>query len=292
VPSCLLALACAVGLATASSNGIDGFSGNPATNGGVICNVCHSGGVAPIVTLTGPTTVDAGSTQTYTLQILGGQNVAGGLDVSATDGVLTVREPGTQLVGAELTHTTPRGALSCGIFSCVTWTFNWTAPLTPGTSTIYGAGNSVDLVTGTGGDAASNDVLTINVSGQTRGPGEVSGPAGDPLLVTGFDALTGDLTITYGAACETTDNSIYFGPLDQVASVGWSNEQCNIGNTGSFDLFAPGPDSYFFVVVGNKGVDEGSYGQDLALDGSQTERPPFAANLCGKVQNLANTCVP
>ena len=45
----------------ASSSGINGFSGDPAT-GGLTCNKCHSGGATPSVTLSGPTLVQPGPT--------------------------------------------------------------------------------------------------------------------------------------------------------------------------------------------------------------------------------------
>ena len=147
-------------------NGIAGFSGNPATNGGLTCNYCHSGGITPTVTLTGPTVVAPNSTNTYTLVIAGGQEVAGGLDVSATDGTLAIL-PGatdTQILTGEVTHTTPKNVDGNNE---VVYEFNWTAPTTTGPVTLYGAGNSVNLAQGFAGDAAMTTTLTIDVSTPT-----------------------------------------------------------------------------------------------------------------------------
>lgn len=51
---------------SASEDGRVGFSGNPGTNGGASCNTCHTPGSAiPSAVITGPTTVAAGTSNTY-----------------------------------------------------------------------------------------------------------------------------------------------------------------------------------------------------------------------------------
>jgi hypothetical protein len=121
------------------------------------------------------------------------------------------------------------------------------------------------------------------------GPGEPSGPALSPLRVTGHDRATGAIAFTYAPACGTTDNSIHFGPLEAVAGYGWSSSACGIGNAGSFDAFAPGPGSWFFVVVGRDGATEGSYGRS-ARGGTASERPAYGASACGVAQDLSSRC--
>lgn len=129
---------------------MSGYSSNRSTNAGQNCNACHSGGVTPTVVLSGPTQVAPGSTHTFSLAITGGQNVAGGQ---------------------------------------VSWTFSWTAPVDPGSVTLYGSGNSVNLANGFNGDQASS----------------------------------------FETACETTDNNIHYVPLDQVGTLAWSGSDCAIG---------------------------------------------------------------
>lgn len=277
-----------VGVAGARPGGINGYSGNPATNGGDICDACHSAGSTPTVTLSGPTSVATGSTQTYTLTVSGGQEVAGGLDVSVTDGSLAVSDPGTYLRQGEITHSEPRAVDGGG---SVSWTFNWTAPGQAATVTMYGAGNSVNLADGRRGDFPNKDVLTINVTGGgVSTPGETSGGLYAPLLVDGYDPQNGRLAIRYESACETTNNNIYFGPLNQVASYGWTGADCAIGTAGTYETFALGSGSYFFVVVGNRETVEGSYGKNLQPDGTQDERLPFTGNVCGQTRELADRC--
>ncbi len=272
------------------STGVTTYSGQF----GTICNVCHSGGTVPVVTLTGPANVAPGTISTYTLTIdvpasTTTNQRAGGLDVSADGGVLFATDPGTQIPGGtvEITHTAPR---TMNASREVIFTFDWEAPLSAGSYTLFGAGNAVNLAEANLGDAANSTSLIVDVAGATATPGEASGDTLAQMLVTGYDPISGDLSITYDNGCEATDNAIYSGPLAQVANYGYDDEECNIGTSGSFTTFNPSQDSVFFVIVGSKGVDEGSYGRSLDLGGTETERPPFAANLCSQVQTLADRC--
>ncbi len=147
---------------SARSEGISGYSGNPATNGGQNCNVCHSGGVTPVVTLSGPDSVEINATNVYTLTISGGQESHGGFDVSADGGTLDLNEPsGTQLLNGEVVHSESRPV---DTNNEVVFTFLWQAPAVPGTVMLYGAGNSVNNGMGNNGDRAATDTLTITVS--------------------------------------------------------------------------------------------------------------------------------
>lgn len=282
----LVALVC-TGAAFAFSTGVDGYSGNPATNAGDYCSICHTGGVLPTVTLSGPTSVNVGTVHTYTLEVRGGQQVAAGLDVSATAGTLSVIDAGTHLQNGEITQNAPRAV---DLFGRASFTFDWTAPAVPGSATLYAAGNSVDLAGAFSGDAARAVSMVITVAGAAQTPGEASGATLNPLLVTGRDPVTGVMSIAYESPCEATDNNVYFGALADVASYTYSGEVCGIGTGGTYGTFDPGPGSAFFVVVGNKASDEGSYGLDLDASGTSTERPPYTLNTCSTAQTLANSC--
>ena len=126
----------------------------------------------------------------------------------------------------------------------------------------------------------------------TATPGETSGPSLSPLLVTDFDPATGEMSLVYQPSCSSADHNLYYGPLDQVASLAWSGELCSIGTSGKLTGFDPGAGSYFFVIAGNEHGVEGSYGTGRLADGSTFERAPFVANTCGETQSLADTCAP
>lgn len=136
--------------------GIVGYSGMTVNT----CNNCHSGGIVPDVNIEGPVEVATGSTRTYTLIISGGQEIAGGLDVAVTEGLLAAISADTQLLSDEITHTDPKLA---DVDGAVSFSFQWTAPVTPTAVTMYGAGNSVNLLEGNQGDAAATTTLSIAV---------------------------------------------------------------------------------------------------------------------------------
>jgi hypothetical protein len=270
-----------VGPAAAESLGIAGYSGEF----GVDCNACHSGGTVPSVTITGPLQVPVGTIATYELKIVSGdlQQTHGGLDVSDTDGTLIATEAGTEILSGELVHSAPREQNASRE---VIFRFDWQAPAAPGQVTLYGAGNSVNNAQALLGDAAATDTLTVDVLVAT--PGESSGPGLAPLLVTAFDKETEELTVSFETACETTGNNVYFGPLDQVSNYVWSGAECNVGDAGTAS-FNPGLGSFFFLIVGNRHADEGSYGRADDAD-PKSERPPYDPNPCGPTQTLAATC--
>src|SRR6267378_6495553 len=69
--------------ASATSNGISGVSGK----NGSTCTSCHSTGTPPTVTLSGPTTVSSGSSNSYTITV--GSSGNHGIDVAASGGNFT-----------------------------------------------------------------------------------------------------------------------------------------------------------------------------------------------------------
>jgi len=149
----------------AISTGIVGQSGNPSTNGGSTCGaVCHTGGIAPTATFTGPTSVEAGSTNTFNLSMSGGQNNLGGFNVSATGGSLASNPPGTGVESNELKHLQVFNVGS-GI---IEWTFEFTAPASPGNATLYAAVVSANGNSQMTGDAATAVSLTIEVTAAQR----------------------------------------------------------------------------------------------------------------------------
>ena len=153
----------------ASRYGRNGFSGNPDTNGGVTCIACHASGAAvPRVKLSGPTTVNAGTTNDYTITISDGPGQSVGVNLSVSDfiGQLAPRDADLHRVGEELSHTAPK------LFSGpdVSFSFQWTAPAYDTRVALYGAGNSsnnwLDLL----GDGIGTDVLIISVRNGTQPP--------------------------------------------------------------------------------------------------------------------------
>ncbi len=147
----------------------------------------------------------------------------------------------------------------------------------------YGLGfGSVNLAT-------ANFAMATLESGQLpilpASPGEASGPA-SPMLVTGYSSPSGAISVSYGPACGAIDHTIYYGDLSQVATMSFSGQACSLG-TSAAATFNPGSGSFFWVIVGNDAVVEGSYGKNS----SGVERPEDSGlTTCQVPQNLTAPC--
>lgn len=137
-------------------------------------------------------------------------------------------------------------------------------------------------------EGPDSDEASAVASGGGSGPGEAS-PPGSPLLARHSGGSSSGIEIDYRPAICSTDHTIYWAErgaaLDGPPS--WSGQECAVGSAGSAS-FDPGPVAagswLYFVVVGNEGTREGSYGRDHA----GSERPP-AAGLpeCSFTQDLS-----
>jgi hypothetical protein len=165
---CLL-LPCA---ALAEPDGIYGYSGQISST----CNNCHSGGTAPTVTLSGPSTLMAGASGTYTLTISGGAGVVGGLDVSTVSDAMLIPGNGMQGIGSEVTHTSPK-SFSGGT---VSFSFTVSAPSASGTVKLYGAGLSANGNGHNSGDRAGTTTFSITVTGGAPPPVDAGSPPPPP----------------------------------------------------------------------------------------------------------------
>jgi len=114
----------------------------------------------------------------------------------------------------------------------------------------------------------------------TDSPGEVL-----PLTVDSHNSSTGVVDLAYTVACASTDNVLVWGALDQVALGTYTGQVCTTGNTGAYNWTYPAG-SLYFLLAGNDGSAEGSYGQD-SLGGERSEDL-----VCAIPQDLTNTCVP
>jgi hypothetical protein len=101
-------------------------------------------------------------------------------------------------------------------------------------------------------------------------------------MTLGFDSGTGIIDVSFDPACDATDHTIYYGDLTGVSSHSYSGAECFAGVSGTTS-FNPGSGNYFFVIVGNNGAEEGSYG----LSTGTGERPEHTSTpVCDYPQNL------
>lgn len=138
----------------------DGIVGTTLKNGNG-CN-CHSSSPSSnvSVTISGPDTLSINQTATYTVTISGGSLVRGGTNIAASSGNLQPLSGDLRKEANELTHTAPKSPVG----GQVTFQFNYTAPLSPGTQTLFANGNSVNFNGSNSGDQwnfASNKSITV-----------------------------------------------------------------------------------------------------------------------------------
>jgi hypothetical protein len=125
------------------------------------------------------------------------------------------------------------------------------------------------------------DGLDPDCGAPVPGPGETG-----TLRVDAKDEVLGTMDLLYVVACDTSQNTIEWGFLNQVSSYTYAGQECLIGNTGSYVWTYPAGD-IFFLIVANNGTIEGSYG----LDGNGTERPEDSSStVCPLPQDLADRC--
>ena len=173
--------------AGAFSRGITGVSGKQ----GQICNqpACHGGGVAPSVTLVGPTELVPGAIATFRLVVRSNSSrqIAAGLNAASSAGTLaSLPGQGTQLRGSEITHTEPKRNDSNDE---ATFEFQWQAPLEPGSYTLFAAGNSVNLNGTTQGDLAAATTLIVRVVA-AEPPTATPSPTATPAPPTPTSSVT------------------------------------------------------------------------------------------------------
>jgi hypothetical protein len=125
---------------------------------------------------------------------------------------------------------------------------------------------------------------TATVTGPSGGPGEASPQfvVAEQMLAS-WNETAGEVQIGYTPAGCTTDHILYAGDIADLGSPDpYNRADCSIGSTGSYS-FDPGPGSIFFLVVGEDGSAEGSYGL-----GATGERPEdIGTPGCDRPQDLS-----
>jgi hypothetical protein len=105
-------------------------------------------------------------------------------------------------------------------------------------------------------------------------------------IQAGYDRVTSTIAVTYTPSCAASQHSIHYGLLANVSTYTYSGTVCGLGNSGSA-AFNPGTGSVFFLIAGNEGGVEGSYG----IDGLGFERPAATnPSACTVPQSSIATC--
>jgi hypothetical protein len=146
----------------ANASGLAGYSGKPnlAAPAGESCNKCHAGGAAPTVSLTGPASLAAGTTGTYSLVVkTTASRAAGG--IAATDGIVLTPVSNLRDSFGEMV---PNGGVAAS-GGQATFTFEVRAPLTGTALQLWAVGLAENGNGGTSGDKAAHTTLNVTVTG-------------------------------------------------------------------------------------------------------------------------------
>lgn len=148
----------------ASAGGRDGFSGNPATNGGADCSVCHApdGAAQPMVGIVGPSTLDAGTTSNFFVVVSGELASEAGINISSGEGIGKLLPFGSDLQArnGELVHASPKALDGGGVAAFV---FRYTAPNYDANVTLYAAGNATNGALDLQGDGVGTTVHSVTI---------------------------------------------------------------------------------------------------------------------------------
>lgn len=110
---------------------------------------------------------------------------------------------------------------------------------------------------------------SCSASFSLKAPSEASG-RNNPLYAEKGSGTS--VNVSFFPSNCATDHSIYWGQSPILGNLNWTNGFCGFGNSGSVNFDPGNPPSgsfYYFVIVGNNGEKEGSYGKDS----SGLERP-------------------
>jgi len=119
-------------------------------------------------------------------------------------------------------------------------------------------------------------------------PGEVSKAVA--MIVTGYDKVSGNVTVSYAAGCGAADNAVEYGSLSGLGTYTYTGQVCAVGNSGTASFNVPA--GSFFLVVGRNTTREGSYGTKV-VSGAVTERSEDTTSAaCPLPQDLTNRCDP
>jgi hypothetical protein len=119
------------------------------------------------------------------------------------------------------------------------------------------------------------------------GPAEAS-KTGSPMKASKGSGTS--VNVTYTPASCATDHAIYWGQSPIAGALSWSGKECARGTSGStsFNPLAdpPAGSFYYFVIVGNNGTNEGSYGKDSSNGERQDALPAYECH----PQQLVGSC--
>jgi hypothetical protein len=142
------------------------------------------------------------------------------------------------------------------------------------------------------GDDVCEDVETVgNCAADCTLPvPDEAGHVNDMMVITGFDDVSGTMSIQFGVPCSAADHTIEYSELTRanLETYNWIGQECSLGTSGTYDWATSGtPNAMFFVVVPHNGISEGSYGRSTY--GSERSEDSLSTS-CPMSQDLVYVC--
>lgn len=267
-PALLVLMLAVPGLALASSGGAPGYSGKS----GATCSGCHSGGsTVPTVTLTGPASLSAGASGTYTLTISGGPGVKAGMTIAADKGTLAAVSSTVYAYQNEILQKQPI-AFSSGQ---VQVQFSVTAPSTTGTLKLFAAGNSVNGTGGTGGDRDAATTKTVTITAGNAAPTVATAANANPTTVTGTTTSLSVLGADDGGEANLTYTWAATGPASVTFSANGTNAAksatATFSRAGSYTFTCTIRDAAGAQVTSSKAVTVNASVSTIAVSAPSTQ---------------------
>jgi len=265
--SFLLAFCCAHVIALSNPGGVTGVSTTGCGGGG-----CHGGAAnaATSVSVSGPTTVDAGSTTDFSFIVGHATQGSAGYNLSiskagAANGTFEALD-GSQVSGGELTHIARKNMAG----GTVSFPFRWTAPVTHGVYTIKGAGNAVN---GNGG--SSGDIWNTMSSSLTVRGADITAPAAGQTICVGQS-----ITMNWTQTGMTTFNVEYSSDGATWTNLGSVSASANT-YTWNIPLAQPAGASYRLRLVdAARGVSVAQSNAFAISAGPTITTHPISQNIC------------
>jgi mono/diheme cytochrome c family protein len=249
----LLALAAASGDAAHSYS--SGITGRTNKDGGAGCGTCHSPDSTLVVSISGPTTLAAGETGNYQVNISGGAaSTKAGVNIAASTNNLSESSSFLQKPDDDLTHTlTDLNTNGSGV---ATFSFSYTMPASSAvgtTRTLYAAAR-----VGTKWKHASNFTITVPKLNQTITFGAQTSPRAFSLSTFSISPLataSSGLAVSYSS--DTTSVCTVSGTTVTPVAVGTCTIRANQDGNATYNA-APDVTRSIVIEKGNQTITFGT----------------------------------
>jgi len=117
----------------------------------------------------------------------------------------------------------------------------------------------------------------------------VEASPGSQMRLQKAGGVSTQLPVTFSPSCGATRHTVYTGSIANLASAGvsWTARYCLFDNSGNLTFDPAAATNFYFVVAGNNGTQEGSYGHNSS--GAELPAAPVGGG-CNYTRVLGGVC--